>query len=82
MYYTSLCAEEHFYLRTLLTAVKGTTSFEGFCTFGNYVCATYREACLMHGLLENDSKWRLCLQETGDMASGHQLRNFFCHYFA
>jgi len=77
MYYASPRAGERFYLRTLLTAIKGATSFEGLRTFGDYVCATYREACLMHGLLEDDSEWRLCLQEAGDMASGHQLRNLF-----
>ena len=38
---------------------------------------TYREACIMHGLLEDDSEWRLCLQEAGDMASGYQLCNLF-----
>jgi len=81
MYYTSPCAGEYFYLRTLLTAVKGATSFEDLCSFGEgpdrIVCATYREACLMHSLLEDDSEWRVCLQEAGDMASGHQLRNLF-----
>ena len=77
MYYTSPHAGEHFFLRTLLTAIKGATSFESLRTFGDYVGPTYREACLMHGLLEDDNEWRMCLQEAGDMASGHQLCNLF-----
>ena len=77
MYYTSPRAGERFSLRTLLTAIKGATSFESLRTFGDYVCATYREACIMHGLLEDDNEWRLCLQKAGDMASGHQLHNLF-----
>ena len=77
MYFTHPCAGERFYLRTLLTTNKGATSFEDLCTFDGYLCNTYREACLMHGLLEDDSEWRLCLQEAGDMASGYQLCNLF-----
>jgi len=81
MYYASPRSGERFFLRTLLTTVKGATSFEDLRTFGEgpdrHVCATYREACLLHGLLEDDSEWRVCLQEAGDMASGHQLRNLF-----
>jgi hypothetical protein len=77
MYFTSPRAGERFYLRTLLTAIKGAISFESLRTFEDYLCSSYREACLMHGLLEDDSEWRLCLQEAGQMASGHQLRNLF-----
>ena len=81
MYFTPPYAGDHFHLRTLLTAVKGATSFEDLRSFSEgpdqIVCATYREACLMHGLLEDDTEWRICLQEAGDMASGHQLRNLF-----
>ena len=77
MYYTSPHAGEHFFLRTLLTAIKGAISFEDLRTVNGHICATYREACLMHGLLEDDSEWRVCLQEAGDMASGCQLRNLF-----
>ena len=77
MYYASPRAGERFYLRLLLTAIKGAVSFEDLRTVNGHVCATYREACLMHGLLEDDSEWRVCLQEAGDMASGRQLRNLF-----
>jgi len=81
MYYASPRSGERFFLRTLLTTVKGATSFEDLRTFGEgpdrHVCATYREACLLRGLLEDDSEWRVCLQEAGDMASGHQLCNLF-----
>ena len=77
MYFAHPRTGERFCLRTLLTTNKGATSFESLRTYEGYVCATYREACLMYGLLEDDNEWRLCLQEAGDMASGHQLRNLF-----
>ena len=81
MYFASPRSGERFHERTLLTVKKGVTSFEDLRTVGEgpdrYVCATYREACIMLGLLEDDSEWRVCLQEAADMASGHQLRNLF-----
>ena len=81
MYYASPSSGERFYLRTLLTNVKGATSFEDLRTFRGgpqaHVCATFREACILRGLLEDDNEWRQCLQEAGDMASGRQLRNLF-----
>ena len=77
MYYTCPHVGERFYLRTLLTAIKGAISFESLHTFGDYVCVSYREACLMHGLLEDDNEWKVCLLEAGAMASGYQLCNLF-----
>jgi hypothetical protein len=54
MYYTQPTAGERFYLRLLLTAVKGATSYENLCTFQDIVTPSFREACLARGLLEND----------------------------
>jgi hypothetical protein len=78
MYYAHPNSGERFYLRTLLTAVKGATSFEDLCRVdGGDPLPTFHQACLARGLLEDDNEWRQCLQEAAHMASGHQLRNLF-----
>ena len=77
MYYAHPNSGEHFYLRTLLAAVKGATSFEDLRTVNGVIHPTFHAACLAHGLLEDDNEWRQCLQEAAHMASGHQLCNLF-----
>src|SRR6266542_3557172 len=79
MYYVSPKANnsEQFYLRPLLTAVKGATSFEALCTVNNQLKPTFKEACIALGLLADDNEWHQCLGEAGLMATGHQLRVLF-----
>ena len=78
MYYAHPNSGERFYLRTLLAAVKGATSFEDLRQVdGGDPFPTFHQACLARGLLEDDNEWRQCLQEAAHMASGHQLRNLF-----
>jgi hypothetical protein len=77
MFSASPVAGERFYLRTLLTVVKGATSFEHLRTVNGVVHPTFHAACLALGLLENDNEWIQCLEEAGDMQTGHQLRNLF-----
>ena len=79
MYFIKPTAGEVFYLRTLLTVVKGAKSFEDLRRVpGNPLpLPTFHAACLAHGLLEDDGEWRLCLQEAGEMHSGRQLRHLF-----
>lgn len=45
----------------LLHRVPGPTSFVDLRTFGSVICATYKEACMMLELLENDQQWDLAL---------------------
>ena len=66
-----------FYLCTLLCYAKGATSFEDLRTVNGVLYPTFHAACLAHGLLEDDNKWRICLQEAAQMASGCQLRDLF-----
>src|SRR5271163_942319 len=77
MYYAHPSSGESFYLRTLLCAVKGATSFEDLRSLNGVVHPTFHAAWLTRGLLEDDNEWRQCLQEAAYMASGHQLRNLF-----
>jgi len=66
-----------FYLRTLLTIVKGATSFEDLRTFDGVLLPTFKEACKQRGLLRDDQEWIQCLDEAADMQVGSQLRVLF-----
>ena len=61
---------ERFYLRLLLTKVRGATSFEHLRTVSSEVYATYKLACLRLGLLEDDSEWHQCLKEGAELQTG------------
>ncbi len=63
MYYVHPIAGERFYLRLLLTAVAGATSFDHLRAVDGRLCATFREACILLGLVENDREYELCLEE-------------------
>ena len=77
MYFASPNSGERFYLRLLLTVVKGPTSFESLRTVSGVVYDTFKSACLARGLLEDDEEWIQCLREVV-MNIGHQLRRLFC----
>lgn len=77
MYFVPPTAGERFYLRTLLTIVKGPTSFQDLRTYNSITYDTFREACLARGLLEDDGEWQLCLQEASVMQTGSCLRSLF-----
>ena len=77
MYYAHPSSGERFYLRLLLTSVKGATSFEDLCFFQGTQHTSFREACIVRGLLEDDNEWDQCLQEASHMQTGHQLRHLF-----
>ncbi|KAH1069241.1 hypothetical protein GYH30_006728 [Glycine max] len=48
---------ELFYLRMMLTACKGATSFEDIRTVENVLYPTYREACFAMGFLQDDREF-------------------------
>ena len=77
MLYVHANSGEHFYVCVLLSAVKGATSFEDLHIVDGQLLPTFHAACLARELLEDDSKWRQCLQEAAHMASGYQLCNLF-----
>ncbi len=54
MFFVSPTAGERFHLRTLLTVVKGPTSFENLRTINGIEFPTFRDACIHLGLLEDD----------------------------
>ena len=48
---------ERYYLRILLTHIKGATSFNNLKTINGYVCRTFKETCIHLGLLQDDAEW-------------------------
>lgn len=70
-----------FYLRLLLSHVRGATSFEDIRTVtrnGRTVTYdTFREAALALGLLVDDNCWRQTLAEAASSQTGAQLRRLF-----
>ncbi|XP_052209285.1 uncharacterized protein LOC127812795 [Diospyros lotus] len=77
MYFTSPNCGERFYLRLLLTVVKGPKSFRSLRTVDNVVHDTFKLACVARGLLEDDEEWIQCLKEAAVMKTGYQLRRLF-----
>jgi PIF1-like helicase len=77
MYFVSPTAGERFYLRTLLTTVRGPTGWESLRSFDDVVHPSFHAACLARGLLQNDDEWRQCLQEASLTHLGQSLRHLF-----
>ena len=68
---------ERYYLRTLLTYIKGATSFDDLKTINGYICSTFKEACILLGLLKDDTEWNACLHEASQIKAGQQLHHLF-----
>jgi hypothetical protein len=75
MWFVSPAQGEIFYLRTLLTVVKGTTSFPSLHTVNGITHPTYKQACIASGLLCDDQEWIQCLTEASQMQLGSSLRS-------
>ena len=73
MIYVGPTAGEKFYLQTLLMIIKGPKSFDDLKTVNGEICETFHEACLRHGLLEDDREWEICLQDAAEIKTGTQL---------
>lgn len=69
--------KERYYLRLILSHVPGLTSFVDARTYQNTEYATYREACIVRGLLADDSDWDQTLREAAVFQKGRQLRSLF-----
>ncbi|KAI8540035.1 hypothetical protein RHMOL_Rhmol09G0230200 [Rhododendron molle] len=78
MYFVSPNAGEIFYLRLLLSVVRGPESYECLRTVNNILHDTFKSTCIARGLLEDDEEWVQCLEEAAIMKTGYQLRRLFC----
>ncbi len=63
LYFVSPSAGECYFLRTLLTKVKGAVSFEILRTINGVVYDTFKSACIVLGLYDSDDEWNACLEE-------------------
>lgn len=70
---------ELFYLRMILTRIKGATSFKDLPTVHGRVYQTFKEACNALGLLDNDKEWHHAIQEKSHYATASKLRELFVH---
>ena len=71
------CDGERYYLRLLLNAVKGATSFEHLCFVEGKQHLTFREAALALGLFEDDNSVHMCLAEASEYEMPRSLRRLF-----
>ena len=78
VYWVSPGGGEKYFLRVLLHHVEGAKSFTDLRTVDGVACATYREACVRRGLLQDDREWRECLREAASSQTGLQMRCLFC----
>jgi hypothetical protein len=77
IYHLSSFAGERYYLRMLLTAVRGPRSFTDIQTINGITYPTFQDACIVLGLLEDDKEWIDCFMEAVLFSSGKALRMLF-----
>jgi len=77
MYFVAPNAGERFFLRTLLTAIKGPPSFLSLRIYNGVTYENFEEACIARELLQDDGEWRECLREACEMQVGFRLRQLF-----
>lgn len=85
--YVSPSQPELYYLRVLLSQVKGATSFQDLLTTNKgtaqeVVHGSFKDACMARGLLERDDEWRDCMEEAKSCASPRQIRALFATILA
>ncbi|XP_047136782.1 uncharacterized protein LOC124813574 [Hydra vulgaris] len=68
---------ELFFLRLLLLQAKGATSWEGLHTVNGIVLETFCEACVLKGLLQDDTEWQNTLSEAVLTQMPKQIRQLF-----
>lgn len=68
---------ELYYLRMMLTVVKGPTTYEDIQKVGDTRHPTFREACFAMGFLTDDREYIGAIIEASVWGSGHFLRKLF-----
>ncbi|CAL1395566.1 unnamed protein product [Linum trigynum] len=66
-----------FYLRHLLTKVRGAQSFKDLRTANGIVCRNFQAACKKMGLLADDDEWLLVMGEVGQWGMAKLVRYLF-----
>ncbi|KAI9128206.1 hypothetical protein K1719_001199 [Acacia pycnantha] len=68
---------ELYYLRLLLTKVRGSRSFDEIKTVDGFMHNNLKDACFARGLLDDDQEYISAIKEAFVWASGHSLRKLF-----
>jgi hypothetical protein len=61
----------------LLNCIKGATSYEHLRTVDGIEHDTFKDACIVMGLLVDNNEWHQALEEASIWALGRQLRDMF-----
>ncbi|XP_022015055.1 uncharacterized protein LOC110914573 [Helianthus annuus] len=77
IYFVSPSLGEAYFLRILLTKVRGPRSFEEIRTYDGVVYPTFRDACYARGLLDDDNEYIECIKEASFTGNGNYLRCLF-----
>ncbi|CAN1138452.1 ATP-dependent DNA helicase PIF1 [Linum perenne] len=75
--YVNPRAEECFYLRMLLTKIRGAVSYEALRTVGGVTYNKFKEACEILGLLSTDDEWDNVMEEVSQWGHPAVVRNVF-----
>ncbi|XP_074322989.1 uncharacterized protein LOC141659946 [Apium graveolens] len=78
MLYTHHTAGELWYLRLLFSNVRGPTSFQSLKTINGVCCRTFKDACKILGLLD-DNEWHSVLRDCSVGGFPEQIRQLFVH---
>ncbi|UYV64281.1 hypothetical protein LAZ67_3000144 [Cordylochernes scorpioides] len=79
MYTVSVSDQERYFLRILLLHVKGATSFEYLRTVDGNLHSTFKKAAQAHGLLLDDTMWRLTIRDACLLSMPQKLRELFAY---
>ena len=77
MFHCNPVSGERYYLRLLLTSVRGPRSFEELYIVNGVRHASYQAACVTRGLAEDDQEWFHCFDEAILFTSARGLRTLF-----
>ncbi|XP_063941193.1 uncharacterized protein LOC135149410 [Daucus carota subsp. sativus] len=77
--YTHHSSGEVWFMRLLLTKVKGPTSFAALRTVNGVCYDTFHDACKEYGLLDDDKEWHEVLDQCSSGGLPPQIRQLFVH---
>ncbi|XP_074327851.1 uncharacterized protein LOC141665769 [Apium graveolens] len=77
--YAHYSTGEPWFLRLLLTKVRGPTSFKSIRTVNGICFSTFRDACREYGLLDDDKEWHEVLSQAAAGGLPPQIRQLFVH---
>ena len=77
IHYVPPSSGERYFLRMLLTKVRGPTSYEDILTINGTQHSLFREACYTLGLLDDDNEFIEAIKEVSLWGSGNCLRRLF-----